>query len=190
MAETDDIRARFEESAALIRAVGASLTGEIAAAADLIVDSLAAGGSLYVFGNGGSAADAQHIVGELVGRFLIDRPGLRAEALTTNTATATAVANDLGYDQVFARPLSAKARPGDVAWGLSTSGRSPNVVAALRVARELGLKTLALTGRGGGDCAALADVLLAVDADQTPRIQEAHAVIYHTICERVEAALS
>ena len=190
MALSDDVTARFDQSADVIRSAGASLAGEVESAVQMIVESLQAGGSLFVFGNGGSAADAQHIAGELVGRFLLDRRGFRAEALTTDMAAITAIANDFGYDQVFARQLSAKARPGDVAWGLSTSGNSPNVVAALKIAREAGINTIALTGRGGGACMPLADVLLAVESDQTPRIQEAHIVIYHMICELVEAALA
>jgi D-sedoheptulose 7-phosphate isomerase len=190
VATPDELTSRFEASADVIRAAGSCLAGPMSAGAEMIIESLRAGGAVYVFGNGGSASDAQHIAGELVGRFLLDRQGLRAEALTTDTAAITAIANDFGYDQVFARQLSAKARPGDVAWGLSTSGNSPNVVAALALAREKGVKTLAMTGRGGGACASLADVLLAVESDHTPRIQEAHVVIYHTICELVEAALA
>ena len=190
VALSDDVTALFNTSADVIRSAGESLAGPIESAVRMVIESLRAGGTVYLFGNGGSASDAQHIAGELVGRFLLDRRGLRAEALTTDTAAITAVANDFGYDQIFARQLSAKARPGDLAWGLSTSGNSPNVVAALTLAREAGVKTLAMTGRGGGACASLADVLLAVDSDHTPRIQEAHVVIYHTICELVEAALA
>ena len=186
----EQVRRRFSESIATTRLAEEHLAGRLVEAVKIIVDSYRGGGGVFLFGNGGSASDAQHIAGELVGRFLLDRRGLRAEALTTDTAAITAVANDFGYDQIFARQLSAKARPGDLAWGLSTSGNSPNVVAALTLAREAGVKTLAMTGRGGGACASLADVLLAVDSDHTPRIQEAHVVIYHTICELVEAALA
>jgi len=189
VARSDDVTIRIGQSVEIIRST-AALAEAVESAAGMIVDALKAGGTVYVFGNGGSAADAQHIAGELVGRFLLDRDGLRAEALTTDVAAITAIANDFGYDRIFARQLSAKSRPGDVAWGLSTSGNSPNVVAALAAARDAGLKTLAMTGRGGGACAELADVLLAVDADLTPRIQEAHVVIYHVICELVEAALA
>ena len=186
---TDQIRARFEQSAMAIGQAGDALAVPIARAADVIVNALQAGGALYLFGNGGSAADAQHISGELVGRFLADRPAYRAEALTTDASVLTALANDFGFERVFAHQLAGKGRTGDVAWGISTSGNSPNVVEALAQAKAMGLKTIAMTGRDGGRCAPQADVLLAVPADETPRIQEVHAVIGHVVCERVEAAM-
>ena len=183
----DEIRSRFVESADVTRRAGEHLAGRIAEAVEIILAAYRGSGGVFAFGNGGSAADAQHLVAELVGRFLLDRPGLKAHALTTNTSTVTAVANDCGFERVFARQIEACAGPGDVAIGLSTSGDSPDVVAALVAAREIGMKTIAMTGAGGGGCADLADVLLDVPADSTPRIQEAHAVIYHTLCEMVEA---
>jgi D-sedoheptulose 7-phosphate isomerase len=186
----DEIRERLADCSAVLAATADALAERIADAAGRIVEALRAGGGVFAFGNGGSAADAQHLVAELTGRFLVDRPGLRAEALTTNASALTSIANDYGYEAVFARQLAANARAGDVAIGLSTSGSSPNVVAALGAAREMGVVTIALTGRGGGDCAAVADVLLDVPADLTPRIQEAHAVIYHTLCEIVENAFA
>jgi D-sedoheptulose 7-phosphate isomerase len=166
------------------------LGGRIEEAARLIVAAYRAGGGVFTFGNGGSAADAQHIAGELVGRFLINRPALRAEALSANTSILTAVANDFSFDRIFVRQLEANGRPGDVAWGLSTSGNSPNVVAALEFARERGLKTIALTGQGGGRCAACADVLLDVPCTCTPRVQEAGTLVYHLVCELVESAVA
>ncbi|MHC4561978.1 MAG: D-sedoheptulose-7-phosphate isomerase [Planctomycetota bacterium] len=189
-AKRDHALTCFAEAAESVRLAGEQLAGQVAAAAEMIAEALAAGGGVFVFGNGGSAADAQHIAGELVGRYLMDRRPFRAEALTTDASTMTAIANDLGFEKVFARQLEGKARPGDIAWGISTSGASPNVVAALGYARENGLKTIALTGPGGGECAALADVLLAAPADRTPRVQEIHVMVYHTICELVEAALA
>ena len=186
------IRSRFEESLAVVRRTGEKLIGRIEEAAGLIVASYNADGGLYAFGNGGSAADAQHIAGELVGRFLIERKALRAQALTTDSSILTSVANDYDFETIFSRQLEACGRPGDIALGITTSGDSPNVLAGLQTARKIGMKTIALTGPGGGKCAELADILL--DAGDTgtptPRVQEAHMVIYHTICELVEAALA
>lgn len=185
----DKIRSRFEDSAANIRLTGERLAGKIAQAAQMIIASLSAGGGVFLFGNGGSAADAQHIAGELVGRFLAERRSLRAEALSTDTSVLTCVANDYDYASIFSRQLEGKARPGDVAVALSTSGNSPNILAALETAKKIGLKTIALTGDGGGRAAALADILLDVPCKgSAPRIQEAHSVIYHVLCEFVEAA--
>jgi D-sedoheptulose 7-phosphate isomerase len=185
-----DILKRFRDSAAVIGRSGERLAARVGRAVEIVAGALRGGGGVFIFGNGGSAADAQHIAGELVGRFLKERRGFRAEALTTDTSVLTAVANDYDYRQVFARQLEAKARPGDVAIALSTSGSSPNVVLAVRRARRLGLKTVALTGQGGGKLAGLCDVLLDVPSRLSPRIQEAHAVIYHTLCEMVEQELT
>jgi len=187
---TDEIRQRFEDAARTIQAAGQALAGPIARAVELIVESCRSGGGVLLFGNGGSAADAQHVAGELVGRFLKERRGLRAVALTADAAVMTSLANDYGFEAVFARQIEAHGRSGDVAVGISTSGNSPNVVAGLRRARELGLTTIALTGAGGGKCAELADVLLAVPDTHTPRIQQAHQVIYHVLCELVERAVA
>ena len=186
----DEIRERFEDSARVTLATGQRLAERIARAVEMILESYRADGGVFVFGNGGSAADAQHIVGELVGRFLKERRGLKAQALTTDTSTLTSVGNDYGFEAIFARQLTACARTGDVAVGLSTSGNSPNVIEAFRAAREMGLKTIALTGAGGGRCAELADVLLDVPETLTPRIQEAHVVVYHILCELVEQAVA
>jgi D-sedoheptulose 7-phosphate isomerase len=185
----DDIRERFDESMAVLQDARDHLAGRIAEAADLIVDAYRGGRGVYLFGNGGSAADAQHIAGELVGRFLKERRALRAEALSANTSILTALANDYDFEQVFVRQIEAAARAGDVAFALSTSGNAANVVAALSRARELGCRTIALTGDGGGRCAEYADVLLDVPATLTPRVQESHVVIYHIICEWVEKAI-
>lgn len=185
----DPIRRLFDESLGTIRLAREQLGDRIRQAADIIVASYRSGGGLLLFGNGGSAADAQHIACEMVGRLMFDRPPLKAEALSTNTSSLTCIANDYDYDTLFARQVQANGTGRDVAMGLSTSGNSPNVVAALAKAREMGMKTIALTGHGGGKCAALADVLLDAPATLAPRIQEVHVVIYHVICEKVEAAL-
>ena len=186
----EEIRRIFSDSARVTAAAGEHLAERIARAVEIVVESYRAGGGVFLFGNGGSAADAQHIAGELVGRFLKERRPLKAQALSTDTSILTAVGNDYGFEAVFARQLAANAAAGDVAIGLTTSGNSPNVVAALREARERGLKTIAFTGAGGGRCAEFADVLLDAPETLTPRVQEAHMVIYHVLCELVERALA
>jgi D-sedoheptulose 7-phosphate isomerase len=182
----EQIDRNFEESAAMIRRTREHLAGRIEQAVEIIRKSLQAGNAVYIFGNGGSASDAQHITGELVGRFQAERKALKAFALVGNASVLTCIGNDYGYDRVFSRQLEAMASAGDVAVGLTTSGNSPNVLLALELARKIGMKTVVFTGSGGGKCAALADVLLDVPSTHTARIQEAHAVIYHTICQLVE----
>jgi D-sedoheptulose 7-phosphate isomerase len=184
------IRNRFDESLSVVRRTGDRLIPQIETAVKMIIDSYKAGGGLCAFGNGGSAADAQHIVAELVGRFLLDRKPLRAQALTTDTSILTSVANDYDFDTIFSRQVEAFARPGDIALGITTSGDSGNVLAGLQIARQIGMKTIALTGPGGGKCAEFADILLDAgdQGDPTARVQEAHMVIYHILCELVEAA--
>ena len=151
---------------------------------------LNAGGKVLVFGNGGSAADAQHLAGELVGRYLKDRRALPAIALTTDASIVTAVGNDMGFDAVFRRQVEAHGRQGDVAIGISTSGRSPNVIAALEAARANGLVTVALTGEGGGKLQGLVDHLIDVPSLDTPRVQEVHGLVVHLLCQIVEEELS
>ena len=153
-----------------------------------LADALRGGHKLLVFGNGGSAADAQHFAAELVGRYLVNRRGLPALALTTDPSIVTAVGNDLGFEQVFARQVDAHGQRGDVAIAISTSGRSPNVLAALRLARERGLGTVGLTGNGGGHVRELVDHLIDVPSADTPRVQEVHAMVVHILCELVEEA--
>jgi D-sedoheptulose 7-phosphate isomerase len=155
-------------------------------AVDLIATAFESGNKLLAFGNGGSAADAEHICTELVGRFRMNRRPLPAIALTTNPALLTAWSNDHTFDDVFARQVEGLGQRGDVALGISTSGNSPNVVNALRSARGLGLRTVGLTGRGGGRVAEHCDVVMAVPLDDTQRIQEVHLVTYHTLCALVE----
>ncbi len=155
----------------------------------MLVASFSAGNKLLVCGNGGSAADALHICGELVGRFQLGRRGIPAIALNADAAVLTAWSNDFSYETVFARQVEALAKPGDVVWGISTSGNSKNVVEALKTARSMKASTLGLTGEGGGAMAQYCDVLLAVPLSATPRIQEVHLATYHAICEAVEAAI-
>ena len=185
----ETIHRRFKESLATIGQSEEHLTKRLAQAAELIIHAYGNGGGVLLFGNGGSAADAQHIAGELVGRFLKNRRPLRAVALTTDTSVLTCLANDFSYEMIFARQVQALGRRGDVAVGLSTSGDSANVVAALSAARKLGMKTIAFAGLGGGKCASLADVLLDVPSRETPRVQEAHMVLYHVLCELIENAV-
>lgn len=143
-------------------------------------------GCVYFAGNGGSAADAQHLACELVGRFYLDRRSLSAEALTVNTSSITAIANDFGYDRLFARSLEGKGKKGDVFVGISTSGNSPSIVQALVKAREMGIYTVGMTGESGGKMANLCDVLITIPETDTPRIQEGHILVGHIICEIVE----
>ena len=157
---------------------------------EIVIESIKKGGKLIVFGNGGSASDAQHITAELVGRFKKDRPALAALALTTNTSIITALANDFGYETVFSRQLEALAGKQDVALGISTSGKAKNVALGFKQAKKMGLKTIALTGGDGGELVKLADVSLVVPSAITARIQETHITIGHIVCELVEESLS
>ena len=147
---------------------------------------LRAGGRLLFCGNGGSAADAQHIAAELSGRFYKDRPPLDAEALHVNPSYLTAVANDYGYEKIFSRAVEAKGRAGDFLIGISTSGNSPNVLAAIHKANEIGMHTFGLTGEGGGKMSGLCEYLIAVPSKDTPRIQEAHILVGHILCQQLE----
>ena len=180
------IRDIAADSVALKQRFFAEQAGQLLAVGRRIAASLKAGGKLLAFGNGGSAADAQHLAGELVGRFKRDRAALSALALTTDPSVITAIGNDMGYEAIFRRQVEAHGRPGDVAVGISTSGRSPNVVEALRLARSNGLVTVGLTGGGGGRLAGLVDHLLDVPHTDTARIQEVHGMIVHILCEIVE----
>ena len=182
---------RLAMHAAMAQALaGEATAAAIAAAAGDLAARFAAGGTLLIFGNGGSAADAQHLAAEFTGRYLLDRPPLPALALADNTAAVTAIANDYGFDQVFARQVRAFGSEGGAAIALSTSGASANVLEGLRAARELGLLTIAVTGEGGAErMRALCDHLLTIPAEQTPQIQEGTMLVLHTICELVEHSL-
>jgi len=157
--------------------------------ADLMIECLRKNGKVILFGNGGSASDAQHIAAEFVGRFKKDRTALAGIALTTNTAVLTSLANDYGYEIVFSRQIEALGQKNDIAVGISTSGKAKNVALAIKQAKKMGIKTVALTGGDGGDLAKLADTSLVVPSNVTARIQEAHITIGHIICELVEHAL-
>jgi len=185
-----EIERQFDDAVDVLRASRSRLAGRAARAAEVIVASLRGGGCVYVFGNGGSAADAQHVAAELVGRFLVERRPLRAVALTTDSSVLSAIANDYDFRTVFARQLAGLGRAGDVAVGLTTSGNSPNVLAGLAEAKRMGMTTVAFTGDSGGQCAPLADILLNVPATTSPRIQETHAVLYHIICSLVETSFA
>lgn len=179
------------EAAELLAATRASgQQARMDEAVGITARALAAGRPLLVCGNGGSAADSQHIVGELVGRFLRERRAIRAICLASNPAVLTAWSNDYGYEGVFARQVEAYGEPGGVLLGLSTSGNSPNVVRAFEAARQRGMTTIALTGEGGGRLATLADILLDVPSRFTPAIQQVHLVMYHCFCAGVEDALA
>lgn len=179
----------IEESIAVKKGLIKSQSGAIEKAAEAMISALKAGGKIIIFGNGGSAADSQHIAAELVGRFLKERKGLPAIALTTNTSILTAIANDYSYNQVFSRQLDAVAQKNDVAIGISTSGKATNVIEAVELANKKGLVTVALTGGDGGGLAKVAKISIIVPSKSTPRIQEAHVTIGHIICQLVEDAL-
>lgn len=192
MSLVDRICQHFEDSAELKRAAAAQLAGPIAQAAEMLTAALAADRKLLICGNGGSAADSQHMAAELVGRFERERPELAAIALSTDTSALTAMANDYGFEQVFAKQVRALGREGDVLVAISTSGESANVLAAVHAAHERGLAVLALTGRGGGRIGAALrgpDIHLCVPHDRTARIQELHLLIIHCLCDGIDASL-
>ena len=162
---------------------------DIVQMARMITIALRKGGKVVFFGNGGSAADAQHISAELVGKFKRARPPLRASALTTNTSILTAIGNDIGFDEIFARQIQATLEREDVAVGISTSGRSANVIKGVEEARRIGAKTIALTGSGGGQLGPICDHRVIVPSDDTQRIQECHIMIGHIVCELIDETL-
>jgi D-sedoheptulose 7-phosphate isomerase len=181
------LRTRVLDSSDVKRQLADDLDAAVAAAGHL-VDAILNGRKLLLFGNGGSAADAQHIAAELIGHYYLDRPSLPAIALTVDTSALTAIANDMSFDLVFARQLDALGQAGDVAIGLTTSGNSRNVLEGLRAAKRKGLVTVAMTGRSGGAAADVADVCVKVPSSDTPRIQESHILLGHVWAEIIEAA--
>ena len=186
----DRLRQGLEQLAALARRVADEQADTVAAIAARYETALRGGGTLFFAGNGGSAADAQHLATEYVVRYHTNRPAMRAVALTTDTSLLTACANDMGFDEVFARQVEALAKPGDLLILHSTSGDSPNVLRAAQSAKARGVAVIAFLGRGGGRLKALADQALVVPSDDTARIQEIHLAIEHLICEMVEARLT
>ncbi len=159
-------------------------------AANALVSAYRTGHKALFFGNGGSASDSQHMAAEFLGRYLLERSPLPAVALSENTSAVTAIANDYGFEQVFSRQLQALGVPGDVAFGISTSGNSPNVIEALATARKMGLHTIGLTGASGGKMRGMVDTLIAVPSTETPRIQECHILVGHALCDAVEQAMA
>lgn len=185
---TELVRQNLLDSAEVKRQMAETLAEKTAQAAQLVVETLKSGNKILICGNGGSAGDAQHFAGELVGRYKLNgRPALPALALTTDSTILTCVANDFSYEEVFSRQVEAFARPGDLVIGLSTSGRSPNVLKALEAARAAGSRTLALVGAAVGPIGEAADLALVVPSRDTARIQEGHITLIHTVCEIVDA---
>lgn len=178
------IEASIATKQSLLHSTDVVLT--VAKVSEVLVSALKQGNKALLFGNGGSAADAQHIAAELVGRFAFDRPALPALALSVNSSCVTAIGNDYGFDKVFSRQLEGLARPGDIAIGISTSGNSLNVLHAMSTARKMGLRTIALTGSTGGNLRSSVDHCICVPSNETPRIQECHILIGHIIAELVE----
>ncbi len=186
----DRIAEILRDSARVHEEAAATLTETIEQAAQMIIQALRQGGKVAFCGNGGSAADAQHLASELVGQFQIDeRRPLPAIALTTDTSILTSLSNDFGYIHVFSKQVEALLQPGDVLVALTTSGNSPNCLEAVKTAQERDVRTIALTGTGGGAIADMADLCIAVPAEQTARIQETHITIGHALCELIEEAL-
>ena len=190
MRGSDVADATLSEAIALHQRVREAGLERTTAAADAIVRSLRHGGKVLVFGNGGSAADAAHAAAELVGRYQRERPGYAAVALTADPSVLTSIANDYGFERVFARQIEALGRPGDVAFAITTSGESRNVLTGLEAARAQKLTTIALTGRDGGAAGSLADIHVNVPSDSTPRVQEVHRTLLHVICDLVETELT
>ena len=189
MPGSERVMAILAETIALHERVKQGELGPVTTAAAAIIDAFRQDGRLLTFGNGGSAADAQHVAADLVGRFLRERPSLAAIALTTDTSVLTSVANDYAFDRVFARQIEALGESGDVAIGITTSGGSKNVLKAFTVAKERGLTTVAVTGCDGGEAGRIADVHLNVPDESTARVQEVHRTLLHVICELVEETL-
>jgi D-sedoheptulose 7-phosphate isomerase len=187
--EREDVVAAFEATAALHQAWGRAHADDVQRAAGIMIAALGRGGRILSCGNGGSATDAQHLASELVGRFGRERRAWSAVALTADSAVLTSLGNDYGYDAVFVRQVEAHGRAGDVLVGITTSGASANVTRALIRARELGLTTIALTGRDGGEAGTVADLHLNVPSDRTPRVQEVHRTILHALCELIDKGL-
>jgi len=187
--DTDLIAATLAEAVALHERFRKGNLQAVADAASVIIEALGRGGKLLLFGNGGSAADAQHVAAELVGRFQIDRAALAAVALSADASVITSIGNDEGYERVFARQIEALGRKGDVAFGISTSGLSPNVIQGLETAKTRGLRTIALTGHDGGHVGKIAEIHINVRSESTARVQEVHRTVIHVICDLVERSI-
>lgn len=186
------ITERFNDAQKLLRLVSEDKTivSALNAISETIIRTYKAGGKIFIAGNGGSAADAQHIAAELVSRFYKERRALPAESLTVNTSNLTAIANDYDFTRVFSRQLEANAREKDIFWGISTSGNSKNIISAIVKAKELNMKVIGFTGSGGGTMSDICDYIIKIPSSDTPRIQENHILIAHIICEIVEIAFT
>ncbi len=180
------IQDEFESHQQTIQKVSETMSNDLEIASKLVVETLKSGNKILLFGNGGSAADAQHIAAELTGRYKTERRGLAGIALTTDTSALTAIGNDYGYDRIFDRQVEALANKGDLLLGISTSGNSQNVINALKLGQELGCKTIGFSGRNGGKMNEVCDINLIVPSDNTPRIQEMHILFGHTICQIID----
>jgi len=189
VSSTEIVRTNIERSMEVHARLIAECLDSITAGADALIAAYRAGRKAIFFGNGGSAADSQHLAAEFVGRYLVERDPMPALALNANSSAVTAIGNDYGYDLVFSRQLRALANPGDVAIGISTSGNSPSVIEGLKAGREMGLTTIALTGASGGKLRGVAEILIAAPSQETPRIQECHILIGHSLCDAVERAI-
>lgn len=180
---------RFKESGELKTRFLKENMANLIEAIKIISHAFEIGNRLFLFGNGGSAADAQHIAAEFVNRYIMERPPLPAIALTTDTSILTSISNDFSFNEVFAKQLKALGKEDDIAFGISTSGNSPNMIRAFEVAKDMKMKTIALTGNDGGKMAKIADISLIVPSNSTPRIQEVHILVGHILCEMVEHSL-
>ena len=185
----DVVRKSFIESIEAKEAFLKESSGSIVEAATLIAEAFKAGSKLLIFGNGGSAADAQHIAAEFVNRFVIERPPLPALALTTDASVITSIGNDYDYKQIFSKQIKALGKEGDIVLGISTSGDSPNVIEAIKMARKMDMKSIGLTGKQGGTMATMVDIPMVVRSSSVARIQEVHITIAHTLCELVDFIL-
>jgi D-sedoheptulose 7-phosphate isomerase len=180
---------QLQDHRALFQKIETELTIPITKLAERLIETFRIGNKLLIMGNGGSAADAQHFAGEIVSRFRMERPGLPAIALSTDTSIITAIGNDYGFERIFSRQIEALAAPGDAVIGISTSGNSPNVVKGLEVARQAGCTTIGLLGKDGGSIKALCDIPLIIPCDDTPRVQEGHITVIHILCDLIEQGL-
>jgi len=185
----DHIVKIFKESSQLKEVFVNENLSRIVRVVEAVTGALKAGNKILLFGNGGSAADAQHIAGEFVNRFIIERPPLPAISLSTDTSIITSIGNDYDFSEIFSKQIRAIGQTGDVAWGISTSGKSPNIIKALETAKKMGLVTIGFTGRDGGDIARMVDYSLNVSSNSTPRVQEVHITVAHVICEMVDFKL-
>jgi D-sedoheptulose 7-phosphate isomerase len=185
----NEINRQLQDLRGLVGLLERDMAPSIAEMSDLIATALAGGNKLLVMGNGGSAADSQHFVAEIVGRFKLERAALPAVALSTDTSILTAIGNDYGFESIFSRQVEALAAPGDVVVGISTSGNSPNVFKALKTAQSRGCRTIGLLGKDGGNIRGICDLALVMPSSDTPRIQEGHITVIHIVCDLVERKL-